>query len=653
MSNQQATSCPPPPAPVPPNGRLASKNDKSVGSDSDRGWAYQRNRGLPTPDPNETVISQIKFFLDKYRIKEATHLFFQDATLRLLSDEPDFMWEVIPVICQRLRGLCQYRFRVFEGCEKMLTRIAASEGCNPKEVLISFLAEISNEDDNVFRAMIHPLEICLERMESPSPRDENLRWVINILMRHLNNIEISQDFEIEAKVKRPAGPNCPYVMRYVDVLPLMLNFIDTFTEPPEYDSSTLPILTQDQIDVVLNGELADDDESVVAQSRSTETFITALMNLIYRPLTFLDLTSICTSIRFIANRHLVKLIKLKPNLFSPIYKRINDRTSNNQTDSPTVTSSETMISLATCSYILRCEQMPITNLVPYFPQVITLESTLLCHMPYVSALLERTELLANEKGLLLLDKLFKYIWAHSLDQTYLDELERTSLLRHVLQLTVFSPLESNRKKAFELFQQICDLLTYSCKHRMFISIMKSTELRACVRAACIDQYRRHLTSIHKEVLFLKNKILEDKVAEGHETEEWIRQVESLDAKYRLLGGQNLTEFLDLCIQSCLPEGMQTDVVENYELILATLSMLRFLKLRKQIFEDERENQYLTGQRMKSAFFEPIRTAIAHVISDLKETQKVSKADEADCLSWALCRLDLIESVLVKTSDLYE
>lgn len=629
---QQQQPSPPPQQPAIAQPSPQNRTERSTSSDLERGYIFHRNREQPTPDTNDPPINQIKFYLDRYKIKEALQIFFDETTLKLLRVESDFMWDVIPIICKRLRGLCQYRFRVFEGCERILCRIAVDENCNPKEVLIGLLAELSQQDqyddDNVFRAMIRPLEGTLLRMNHPSPRDENLRWVLNVLMRHMHDIELPQDYYLDGK-KRPALPNDPNIKRFIEVLPLMLSFIEEFNDQPtNYDKSPMPILTESQIDEVFNGELVDDDllnEPSPTRGDSLSACVTALSTIMYKPLAFLDLTTYCVDLSEIANKYLNSLLKLRPSLFAPIYKRLSHKaTTTDIADSLGSIDgicNESTISLANCSYLYRCERTELIETTQPFPQLITHESMLTCHTPYIVSLLERSEILVHEKGLLLLDSLLRCLDHNTLDKKFLDMFQTSTLFKQLFQIMVFSPLCSNRRRAYELFIQICDLLNQECKLKLFKHVLTQTDLRPCVKAACIDQYRKHLT---------------------------------LDCKP--ISGSVL-ELLDLCIKTCLPDSQHTDIIENHEVLLATLTILRFLKLRRT----EVDGEYLSGQRLKKLFFDPVRNAIALIMNELKDIveghkvndrKELNEKDEADCLKWALCRLDLVESVLVRTCEIY-
>jgi len=238
----------------------------------------------------------------------------------------------------------------------------------------------------------------------------------------------------------------------------------------------------------------------------------------------------------------------------------------------------------------------------------------------------------------------------------------------------------------------------------------------------------------------------------------MRRINVWQARYNLFGGKNLVDFLDQCIHACLPETQHTDLIENYELLLATLTIFRYLKLRKITIKDEDEEKYLVAKKLKKIFFDPIRNGIALIMAELKmhrreivgsnkksppaspsasskttvsttksmcqtknkNTKRKTKAnnqqkhnpvndststsgpitaqdlsikaaqpvathnlslescsevvdpnlmgpdeqfetslrslkskqDEVDCINWVMCRIDLVESVLVRTCDLY-
>lgn len=685
---------------------------KKIMFDSFRPRSFHRSRETPSdPDPNEHPLSQIKFYLDRYKIKEALSVFFDEETLNSLRNESDLIWDLIPIICKRLRGLCQYRFRVFEGCEKILCRIASDENCNPKEVLIVLLAEISQrhgekfDDDNVFRAMIRPLELVLLRLDRPSPRNENLKWVINVLTNYIDNTEVPEETTMD-NMKRSQLVNHPRVKRFVQILPSMLTLIDEFSEWPSHlDRMPMPILNDDEgvdegdghddrdhdhghedyhnckhkqswqvsqfndekkLSDLFNGELLDDVathnssntndiDQLPKCDNSIEACAQALISLMFRPLAILDLTYDRPDLRIIANRCLLTLLKLRPNLFSPIYKLINEASvkTTNLEQFPVMDQKEN-VALAVCSFVYRCERLPIIKDEQYFPRIITHEFIFRIHTPYVVSLLRCSQSLSQEKGLILLEDLLVTFEMHSFGFAYLRFFESSLLKDYLLHVMVYSNLGTNRRKAHNLFVLICDLLDYQSKVELLTTTLSKKNLRPSLRATCIDQYRKHLTELYRLMIKTDSQINENEspssssfiepppessrvhqvMDEGvfrsesrYEQADRIRKEKSqqsmesqdLQAIYKLIGGQSLVNFIKLSIEASLPEATRSDVIENYELILATLTLLRFLKLRKTCPQNQspEETHFLESMNLKELFFEPVRKGLNITCNELK------------------------------------
>lgn len=693
-----------------------------------------RSRELPAPDPGEQPLSQIKFYLDRYKIKEALQVFYNDNTLTLLREDWDFIWELIPLICRRLRGLCQYRFRVFEGCEKMLCRIAGDQFCNPKEVLIVLLAEISHQsddhdDDNVLRAMIRPLELILKRIDQPVPRSENLKWVLSVLISYIQNIDLIPDEELDG-VDRKLLSNHPRFKRFTQILPSLIGLIDEFSEgPQQMDRIPSSILTDEKLKETSSGELNDDivtDMNDNSACHRSNACVSALTSMMHRPLASLDLTKDRPDFRIISARCLIILLRLRSNLFAPIYKNLGDNISNAKNVENY--NSESMVSLATCAYIYRCERAIFFEGEHCFPRIISNEVLLTSHLPYIASLLESSESLVQEKGLLLLESLLSPIKLNSLDESYLSCLETSSVNRRLLHIMVYGVLDTNRKRAYELFVLICDLLNHYSKVEVFKNILNQDHLRSSVRAICIDQFRRHLTTIYRQLITLSSfklnnltsslkestsqnntgvsnldSVIRDIVHTNRSCHEepneisgpfdFIQRLNKLQHVYKLLGGQTLVDFLELCINACLPDGMKTDVLELYDILLATLNLFRFLKLRKHLTDDSIEMGFLQGGNLARRFFEPLQNNLSATREELKayirkndqsnnksEVKKptdchgknsvsrllslyhsdkniskdgVKHQEDANCLEFILCQLDLMASVLVRTRDLYD
>jgi hypothetical protein len=171
--------------------------------------------------PNETEATdhssfqkRLRLCLQRHRLKEL-HLLFTDQIWQRIADDIELMWDVNSLLFLRLRTLNRYRFRTFEACQQLLIRLASV--CNPKEVLIAFLAELEsqntedfedanesnaivNEEElssfdeevpyrpNALKAIFKPIRILIGRFATDHSR--NLDWALNSLYSELYRINL-------------------------------------------------------------------------------------------------------------------------------------------------------------------------------------------------------------------------------------------------------------------------------------------------------------------------------------------------------------------------------------------------------------------------------------------------------------------------------
>lgn len=665
----------------------------------------------PMPNPSDPPLAQIKFYLERYRIKEASNVFYTESTLKLLKEDPDFVWDLIPSICKRLRGLSPFRFRVFEGCEKMLYRICADESCNPKEILINLLSEITQNgnltDDNVFKATIRSLESSIFKIESPTSREENLEWVLTILLKYFGELELpaeridDEDIDKDRKIYTLY----PKVRRFIELLPLILSFIEDFSNfnrPPSPNSNKLPdiadILADDGQEVEFDKDnlITPAEEAMVEQlakltcdtHSSSNCLADALLTLLQHPLTYLDCKPPSSDLHSIICRTVNLLFKVKPNFFSPIYTQLFDDKPNSKAYQ---TSDTHKLGLATAAYVYRCELLQNPDYVQYFPQVLDPECLLSCHLEYISLLLVQIEVLGHEKGLLLLDSLLKPLKDGCLGEKFFNcMIAKYTIHTDLFRLMVYSQSKNARTLALDSFIKLCDCMEANIKLKFLQQIIGKSDLRANVIGLCIDLYRQHLGSVFSEDVFKSS------------------------------GG---TEMLETIIGRCRNNVRHTEVIEDDDIQIACLSLLRFLKIRELVGPE-------LATKLKTTFFEPTRSAIRLVITELhqhmdelkemkeveekkkeqlkpstssaalatkqvttcKENEESDSTDdsedfetntnetatknfmldrildskysatdmkdvprrkESECLDWILCRANLVESILIRTCELYD
>lgn len=138
-------------------------------------------------------------------------------------------------------------------------------------------------------------------------------------------------------------------------------------------------------------------------------------------------------------------------------------------------------------------------------------------------------------------------------------------------------------------------------------------------------------------------------------------------------GPQLISLLDLVL--VLPEGAETDLLQNSDRIMASLNLLRYLVIK----DNEKDNQ--TGlwtelEKIENNFLKPLHTGLnmskAHYEAEIKNSQEVQKSKDhcslnvgreeipnmppemqLKVLHSALFTFDLIESVLARVEELIE
>lgn len=230
----------------------------------------------------DPIAADLERLLEKHKINEAQHLCLVHLDT-IKSSESSLMWDMIPIICRRLRTLNSYRFKTYQVCETLLTFFA--ENCNPKEVLLALLTELETNticiestsspgatnakgqeasqrlrsspqsssssssgssvastngnhlgaassslntlnEDNCFKAILQPLETTLLRL--PTKRNETLKWTLSTLLSHFN-LMVPSDHQLEGK-ERLLLESDRIIRRINETLPLFVDFLETFVE---------------------------------------------------------------------------------------------------------------------------------------------------------------------------------------------------------------------------------------------------------------------------------------------------------------------------------------------------------------------------------------------------------------------------------------
>lgn len=333
------------------------------------------------------------------------------------------------------------------------------------------------------------------------------------------------------------------------------------------------------------------------------------MSMMNKPFAYLDLTKNSPELRRLAHTfyHLAFPV-------SPVNQKTDD----------------VLLSTSTLYYLFMCEHTH--AMVPPVPSIKSHNSQLADSLQYVGALLERTQALAHEKGLALLDRLVKPV--DMMDREFNGSIKRFKINDHLFQIMVFSDSRSCRRQAYELFECLSNLVPLEDRVETFKSALTNNDVRSNVKAACVDLYRKSLTQIERKLC--------DNI--------------DLLKEYNKIGGHKLVEFLKVSVDICLPGSKPDDILDNCDLITANLVLLKYLKLRDSNQSHHRieEEEYLSSDQLRRGFFETLNNLLSTAMGDVRKllSTKVD-VDERQMLEWTMTRFELIKFTLVNTSSLYD
>uniref|UniRef100_A0A8C5TNR9 Glomulin, FKBP associated protein n=1 Tax=Malurus cyaneus samueli TaxID=2593467 RepID=A0A8C5TNR9_9PASS len=303
-------------------------------------------------------------------------------------------------------------------------------------------------------------------------------------------------------------------------------------------------------------------------------------------------------------------------------------------------------SLACLSYLMFVQHFG----VECFPMVFNPSYLLLSNMPHIEInVLYMCIALAS---------FFSFLHLQDLFESCLLRMEDNSLLHHYLEFRDFinvpqdlvkimtlCPMENMRKKSLNILQLFIDKFDTEGKYTLFRCILKTSN-HAGVEGYIIKNIK---DQIH---LALKKEY--DNI--------WFT-------------GHHLISLLDLVLS--LPEGAETDLLQNSDRIMASLNLLRYLVI-KDCESDNQTGVWTTLGKIEQNFLKPLRVGLnmskAHYEAEIKNKKENRKGYsktvcsltvsgekmpamttgmQLQVLHSALFTFDLIESVLARVEELIE
>ncbi|XP_047374489.1 glomulin isoform X2 [Sciurus carolinensis] len=299
-------------------------------------------------------------------------------------------------------------------------------------------------------------------------------------------------------------------------------------------------------------------------------------------------------------------------------------------------------SMASLAYLVFVQGISIDQL----PMVLSPSYLLQFNMGHIEVFLQRTEESVFSKGLELLENGLLRIEDNSLLYQYLEIKSFLTVPQGLVKVMTLCPIETLRKKSLAMLQLYINKLDSQGKYTLFRCLL-NTSNHSGVEAFIIQNIKNQIDLSFKKTY---NK--------------WFT-------------GPQLISLLDLVL--FLPEGAETDLLQNSDRIMASLNLLRYLVIK------DNENNSQTGLwaelgKIENNFLKPLHTGLnmskAHYEAEIKNSQENSQVVQKSkdlcsvtvggeeipnmppemqlkVLHSALFTFDLIESVLARVEELIE
>ncbi|KFO87584.1 Glomulin, partial [Buceros rhinoceros silvestris] len=300
-------------------------------------------------------------------------------------------------------------------------------------------------------------------------------------------------------------------------------------------------------------------------------------------------------------------------------------------------------SLACLSYLMFVQHFGIDC----FPVVFSPSYLLQCNMTHIEVLLKRTEESMLSKGLDLFESCLLRMEDDGLLHQYLEFRDFINVPQDLVKIMTLCPIEHLRKKSLNILQLFIDKFDTEGKYTLFRCLLKTSN-HAGVEGYIIknikDQIHLSLTKACDNTWFT---------------------------------GLHLISLLDLVL--LLPEGAETDLLQNSDRIMASLNLLRYLVIT-DCESDNRTGVWTMLAKIEQNFLKPLHVGLnmskAHYEAEIKskkENRREAHSSNTVCsvtvsgekvpamttemqlqvLHSALFTFDLIESVLARVEELIE
>lgn len=587
-----------------------------------------------------TLIQEVVELLEAVKTKPAVKMVKDPANLDRVKEAA---WDLVPQLCSFLTSERELEtVSVVYACEEILLYL--SNVGNAKELLLVLLEQADMfKDDIKFKALLQPVQRCLQRL--PSRKGNPLGIAMETLCAHIQELPLPEDYQLE-DAERQLLEADETVRRICSCVTAILTFIRPFAEEVAWK----------------HRRINTSKTATRTASKQVKELMGHLMKIISHPLSYVDLSVAGSSIsrgRECAEKLVTFMSLLHADFHKALIQILRDnlaieteqkRTQEQRKDSPdgmdeldALTAEPVpMLGLGTFAYLVFGENLCADNM----PCVYRPEYLFEFNLPFVNAMLETPESMVRLKGVSLFVSLLEHMPALTLSSHLLEFAPMKQFLQNLLHVIVYCPPKDIRQSAVKGLSSLLQKFELAGRHRLIHILLKSST---------------HAGVTGYVIQLLKNEI--DRNLE----------YDQLNANFC---GSQLEKLLTLIFT--LPDGVETDLLDQSDCVMAALNLLRYLVLR------DKPSQDITGiwqqiPRLQQTYCKPLQTAInmshAHYALDIERTAKgedtadlsletslsvgghmmpeMDNEQRMSVLTTALHTFDMMQSILSRVTELID
>lgn len=544
-------------------------------------------------EKKDSILKVFQYDLEKHRTREVLDIFQRAIIPDARKNGSYIIWDVVPIVCQRLRGLSQFRFKTYNLCEKILLDLC--EICNPKELLIIYLSELETDiniakenltdfsgivESNCFKALLKPLENILLKL--PTKRNETLKNILVSLNEHIYmGITINLDLTDYQAFCETTNTINNILSNYVNFLEAFVKEVNIYNSHNQICSKTSDPTIQRALLLRTLFSLLDSPIKYMElfPTKETDKNEKKLSNGEVVPVKP-DLSNLFKGKIITTGMIATKIVRLISCLHANYYTLLNRYDLINEKKENTLCLIDLYMSTEQFKYataylsfflITQPELCP-SN---FIPRVYTHAYNFSIHLPHLKTLLINDQYVSY-KGLSLLEALLNHINEESLSESITPII---SIVKCLVELIYHSSVLSTKQTALAQFQRLVKCMEPLSRYKLFYSIFSELEDKF--------QFQGLVVGMYKNIVF----------------------------SHSVYQGNNLHRIMRTLISAIsLPPKEPYDLIDKNILLSHLLNFIYYLLKSDQ---DNNTRIWDILPVIKDTFLKPLKAAIEESINNLK------------------------------------